>query len=78
MTKARKKKTEWEPGSTELFPRPKFLDWEPLTEEEHRRENRARADARMKQEEELRQLMVSRAKKGQPKKRTHIVISRKG
>ncbi|MBI4294414.1 MAG: hypothetical protein HY661_23290 [Betaproteobacteria bacterium] len=78
MTKTRKRKTELEPGFSELFPRPKFLDWEPLTEEERRRENRARADARMKQEEELRQLMVNRAKKGQPKKRTHIVISRKG
>ena len=78
MTKTRKTKTERAPRSSELFPRPKFLDWEPLTEEEHRRENLARANAKIKQEEELRVLMASRAKKGQPKKRTHIVISRKG
>lgn len=78
MSKTGKSKAESEQSSSELFPRPKFLDWEPLTEEERRRENRARADARMKREEELRQLMVNRAKKGQPKKRTHIVISRKG
>ncbi len=77
MTKTSSKK-HLELGFSEAFPRPKFLDWEPLTEEEHRRENRARADARLKQEEELRQLMLNRAKKGQPKKRTHIVISRKG
>ncbi|MBI2317094.1 MAG: hypothetical protein HYU75_08845 [Betaproteobacteria bacterium] len=77
MSKNGGTKTENGLRFSELFPRPKFLDWEPLTEEEHRRENRARADARLKREEELRQLMASRAKKGQPKKRTHIVISRK-
>ncbi len=77
MAKGKTTKAAHEGGSASPFIRPKFLDWEPLTDEERERERQARADARAKQEEDLRLLMLSRDKKPSPKKRSHIVISKK-
>jgi hypothetical protein len=77
VAKSKTTKAIQETESSSPFIRPKFLDWEPLTEEERAREKQERADARAKQEEDLRVLMLSRDKKSSPKKRSHIVISKK-
>lgn len=77
VAKSKTTKMVYDVGNASPFIRPKFLDWEPLTEEQRAQERQARVDARAKQEEDLRLLMLSRDKKSSPKKRSHIVISKK-
>lgn len=62
MAKARKAKTKSKESSAEYFLRlrPKFLDWEPPTEEERLLEVKARRDAKNRELEKVTQLEKER------------------
>ena len=62
MAKARKAKTKNKESSAEYFlrSRPKFLDWEPPTEEERLLEVKARRDAKTRELEKVTQLEKER------------------